>query len=55
MKVLAILVSITGLMLTVMPAFFVLYQAIPWDVHARLMAVGMVLWFVSAPVWIKTD
>ncbi len=55
MKAIAILVSITGLLLTVVPSFFVLYQVIPWTLHARLMAVGMVLWFSSAPVWIKTD
>jgi hypothetical protein len=55
MKTLAILVSITGLLLTVVPSFFVLYQVIPWTLHAWLMGVGMVFWFASAPVWIKTD
>ena len=55
MKVLAILLSLVGLLLTVAPSFFVLYQVIPWDLHARLMTVGMALWFVFAPFWIKTD
>ena len=55
MKALAILVSVVGLALTVVPSFFVLYQVISWEVHARLMAAGMVLWFTSSPLWIKTD
>ena len=47
--------SILGLVLTVVPSFFVMYQQITWNWHANLMVVGMVLWFASAPFWIKGD
>ena len=55
MRLLLILVSILGLALTVVPSFLVLVQRIPWGVHANLMFVGMILWFVSAPFLIKKD
>ena len=55
MRIVSILISIAGLALTVVPSFFVMYQQITWTLHAQLMFVGMVLWFISAPVWIKSD
>lgn len=45
------LVSLTGLLLTVVPAFLVFAGSISWEAHARLMLGGMVLWFLSAPTW----
>jgi len=53
MKILAIAASVAGLALTLFPAFFVFAQKTSWNTHATLMAVGMVLWFVSAPFWMK--
>ena len=41
--------SICGLLLTVVPSFFVLYGKITWDLHATLMLIGMILWFTTAP------
>ena len=55
MRILCILISLTGLVLTVVPPVLVLYQQITWSLHAQLLCAGMILWFVSAPFWIKTD
>lgn len=55
MRAFLILVSIIGLVLTVFPSFFVLYQAITPEFHMQLMFVGMLLWFITAPFWMKTD
>jgi hypothetical protein len=55
MKVIFIALSILGLILTVAPSFFVWYQIISWTFHVQLMFAGMVLWFISAPFWMKTD
>lgn len=55
MKTILIILSFLGLALTVIPAFFVFFGAIAWNTHANLMFAGMVLWFISAPFWIKTD
>ncbi len=55
MKIVLIILSVIGLLLTVVPSFLVLYQQITWNLHANLMFVGMVLWFLTAPFWMKTD
>ena len=55
MKRISIIVSIAGLALTVVPSFFVMWGHITWAAHTQLMFAGMILWFVSAPFWIKTD
>lgn len=49
MKILMVGLSITGLLLTVVPAFLVLNGTLSWEIHARLMLLGMLLWFGSAP------
>jgi hypothetical protein len=41
--------------LTAVPAFLVLYGRMPWQLHSQLMLVGMILWFASAPFWMKVD
>lgn len=53
MKAFLILISILGLALTVVPAFLVFFGIITWDAHAKLMLAGMILWFGSAPFWMK--
>jgi hypothetical protein len=55
MKGVLVVVSLTGLVLTVAPSFFVLGGSITWGTHASLMLVGMLLWFASAPFWFKGD
>ncbi len=47
--------SLIGLGLTIIPAILVAAGSLSWTTHADLMAAGMVLWFVSAPFWMKKD
>jgi hypothetical protein len=53
MKTIAKIVSLAALTLTVVPAFLVFAGTLSWDRHAWLMLVGTVLWFVSAPLWMR--
>ena len=53
MKNLLKILSFTGLALTVVPAFFVFAGTITWNLHATLMLVGTVVWFGTAPFWMK--
>jgi hypothetical protein len=53
MRPLLKLISLAGLGLTVVPAFFVFAGAITWKTHAALMLVGTVLWFGTAPFWMR--
>lgn len=53
MKRLAQLVSLVGLVLTGVPAFLVFAGSIPFEQHTLLMLIGTVLWFASAPFWMK--
>jgi len=48
MKTLLSIASILGLAFTVVPSFFVFYGIIKWNVHAKLMILGFVLYFGSA-------
>ena len=47
------LLSALGLALTVVPAFLVFLTGMDWDTHAILMVVGTVLWFATAPFWMR--
>ena len=53
MRMAATVLSLLGLGLTVVPAFFVFNEALSWRVHTQLMFAGMILWFVFAPMWFK--
>ena len=53
MRILAIFVAAAGLLLTIIPSFFVFLGNLTWQVHARLMFIGMLLWFIFAPVALK--
>ncbi len=53
MKRLAQFVSLVGLALTGVPAFLVFNGSMPFEQHATLMLIGTVLWFASAPFWMK--
>ena len=55
MKPLLIGGSIVGLGLTIVPAVLVVMGLASWQTHADLMAAGMVLWFATAPFWMKKD
>ena len=54
MKKVLIVVSFIGLILTILPSVLVFKTTITMDVHFVLMAVGMVLWFSTAPFWMKS-
>ncbi len=51
MKTLFVVLSMVGLLLTVVPAFLVFGGTLTWETHATLMAVGTLLWFATAPLW----
>ena len=53
MKIIIKLISVIGIALTVIPAFLVFMGNLSWDTHANLMLAGTILWFCSAPFWIK--
>jgi hypothetical protein len=53
MKVLLIIISIIGLGLTIIPSILVFMQDISLESHKQLMLIGMILWFATAPLWIK--
>ena len=47
--------SYIGLGLTVVPSFLVWFEKMPWRLHVQLMFVGMILWFVTAPLWMNKE
>lgn len=49
MQILIKLLSITGLALTLIPAFLVFAQALDLATSKNLMLIGTILWFASAP------
>jgi hypothetical protein len=53
MKLTSRVVSAIALGLTIVPSFLVLAGTITWQLHADLMTAGMIIWFVTAPVWMK--
>ena len=53
MKLFLKLVSGVGLVLTVGPAFLVFAGVMTWHQYATWMLVGTLLWFLSAPFWMK--
>ena len=55
MKKWLIALSAVGLALTVVPSVLGFAQKIAWQTHANLMIVGAVLWFSTAPFWMKKN
>ncbi len=51
-KILLIIVSLIGLVLTVGPSFLAFNGTITLHTHKVLMMVGTLIWFGSAPFWI---
>jgi hypothetical protein len=45
--------SALALGLTIAPAFLVFADTITWETHAALMLAGAVLWFATAPLWMR--
>lgn len=53
MKVLLIIISIIGLGLTIIPSILVFMQDLSLESHKQFMLIGMIMWFATAPFWIK--
>jgi len=53
MKTLLKLVSLIGLLATIVPSFLVFADIITLDTNKLLMIVGTLLWFISAPLWMN--
>jgi len=54
MRTLLKLISYLGLILTVIPSILYFMGNISQETSHDLMALGMILWFVSAPFWINS-
>lgn len=52
-RVILQLLSLAGLLLTVVPSAMVLAGSIQWQTHAILMLIGTALWFATAPLWMR--
>lgn len=46
-------ISYLGLALTILPSMFVFNGSITIETHYKLMIVGMVFWFSTAPFWMQ--
>jgi hypothetical protein len=47
------IISYLGLALSIVPAFLVFAGKIELETHYQLMIAGMVMWFGTAPFWMK--
>ena len=50
-------VSFIGLVLTLLPSFFVLTGSIDQEMNKNMMMLGTAMWFLTVPFWInkRTD
>jgi len=53
MRILLIIISIVGLILTIMPAFLVFADKMELQTNKSLMLIGTILWFATAPFWMS--
>jgi hypothetical protein len=53
MKILLGSLAMIGLLATVLPSILVCFNAIELGTHKTIMAIGMVLWFATAPFFMK--
>lgn len=53
MKNIAKIISYLGLALTLLPAFFVFYGLLSFDMYKWIMALGTIMWFSGASFGIK--
>ena len=53
MKIILKFLSLAALGLTVIPAFLVTQGVLSWNTHSSLMLAGTILWFATAPFWMK--
>jgi hypothetical protein len=53
MRTIFILLSILGLLLTIVPSLLVFAGLMEFSMHTTLMVAGTAVWFITAPLWIK--
>ena len=53
MRTVALITALIGLVLTIVPSLFVFLGDVSWGDHAQLMFIGMILWFIFAPIGMK--
>jgi high-affinity Fe2+/Pb2+ permease len=53
MKILWGIASYIALSATIFPAVLVFSGTIDLEMHKRIMAIGMILWFIAAPLCMK--
>ena len=53
MKTILKITSILGLALTVVPSFLVFYGIVDKPTHFKVMLIGAIMWFATAPFWMK--
>ena len=53
MYLFAKIVSLIGLILTLLPSIFVFYGQFTLETCKILMIIGTLIWFISAPRWIN--
>ncbi|MEM1137217.1 MAG: hypothetical protein AAGI07_15370 [Bacteroidota bacterium] len=51
MKPIIITLGLAGLLLTILPAILLFYGSIEAAFQKQLMGIGMLLWFIAAPIW----
>ncbi len=51
MTIILKIISLIGLLFTIVPAFLVFSGSLAIEVHYTLMLIGTALWFGSAPFW----
>lgn len=51
MKTFLRIISIIGLILTILPSILVFANIIELATHKNIMLLGTVLWFFTAPIW----
>ena len=54
MKLILKIISYSGLALTILPSIFVFKGVIELKTHFILMGIGLVVWFATAPLWMKS-
>lgn len=54
MKAVLKIISFLGLALTFLPSILVFKGIIEMKTHFYLMAAGLLLWFATAPFWMKS-
>ncbi|WP_297087999.1 hypothetical protein [uncultured Draconibacterium sp.] len=55
MKKILMIISYLGLAFTILPSILVVKGTVTLQNHFWLMSIGMILWFGTAPFWMKSQ